>query len=287
MSIFNNFFGAGQTDETPEFTALLEECLESLRFMTTNHSAWRIEQAERWDLDQDVGELVFTFPDGVVKAPAQIIGTFDTTTSMWMWAWANPSIDETLTRDALQVLDYGRRHRIARLTTETWKGEEMDGWYMTALATCLCRANGGYRGPTDTTFVFMTFGRVTGSLFDGKLVIDVENSVAYPAPDFSHVTSMETVMRLVSEGKLIKLLLLPKKFSGADIPENTVYVPPAILKIQDQISREILPLVEKGLDVHFGCEPEYKEDSFVPAKIHYQASHPETNWHFERTIDIW
>lgn len=274
-------------DETPEFAALLEECLESLRFMTTNHSVWRIEQAERWDLNQDVGDLVFTFPDGVVKAPAQIIGTFDTTTSMWMWAWANPSIGEFLKRDALQVLDYGRRHRIARLTTETWKAEEMDGWYMTALATCLCRANGAYRGPTDTTFVFMTFGHVTGSLFDGKLEIDVADSVAYPAPDFSTVTSMETVMRLVSEGKLIKLLLFPKKFSGTDIPENIVYVPPAILKIQDQISREIIPLVEKGFGVQFSCKPEYREDSFVPAKIHYQASHPETNWHFERTIDIW
>jgi hypothetical protein len=35
---------------------------------------------------------VFTFPDKIVKAQAQIIGTFDSQANTWMWAWANHSI---------------------------------------------------------------------------------------------------------------------------------------------------------------------------------------------------
>jgi hypothetical protein len=138
MSIFNKLFG-GQEREPPEFTAVLEASMENLKFLTANHQAiWHIDQADRWDLNQDIGDLVFTFPHGVVKAPAQIIGSFDTTTSTWLWAWANPSVAEPLMRDALLVLEYGKQHGLARLTTAKWKAEERDGWYMAALANSLC-----------------------------------------------------------------------------------------------------------------------------------------------------
>ena len=56
--------------------------------------------------------------------------------------------------------DYGEQHHIHRLTTPIWSGEEMDGWYMAALANRLCKTNGVYRGPAGTTFVFFTFGKV-------------------------------------------------------------------------------------------------------------------------------
>ena len=90
----------------------------------------------------------------------QIIGSFDTTTSEWLWAWANPSIAEPLKRDSLKVKDYGQKHRITRLTSAEWFGKEDDAWSMTALACKLCEAEGAYRGPAGTTFIFMTFGKV-------------------------------------------------------------------------------------------------------------------------------
>lgn len=128
----------------------------------SNHSAvWAFDKAPRWDLQQHVGDLVFTFSDGSVEAPAQ------------MWAWANPSVAEPLKRDALLVLEYGKLNRIARLTTPQWKAEEMDGWYMAALANSLCRRKGAYPGPAGTMRVFMTFGHVTGAVSNGKLQIDI------------------------------------------------------------------------------------------------------------------
>jgi hypothetical protein len=75
--------------------------------------------------------------------------------------------------------------------------------------------------------------------------------------------------------------------SGADIPQNVVYVPPGVLGIQDQIIQTIIPLIQQGLTIEFSGECEYKGNSYIPAKIHYQASHPETNWRFEKTIEVW
>ena len=79
MSIFTKLFGKQNGDgETPEFNALVEGSMEGLRLQTEAHQgAWRLGKSERWDFSQDTGDLVFTFPDMIVRAPAQIIGSFD------------------------------------------------------------------------------------------------------------------------------------------------------------------------------------------------------------------
>lgn len=79
MSIFKKLFGKQDGDgETPEFKAFLEGSMEGLRLQTEGHQGtWGFGKSERWDFAQDSGELVFTFPDMVVRAPAQIIGSFD------------------------------------------------------------------------------------------------------------------------------------------------------------------------------------------------------------------
>ncbi|HXT40555.1 MAG TPA: hypothetical protein VN887_11115 [Candidatus Angelobacter sp.] len=165
MSIFRRPFGRGDGNddggETPEFKAFLEGSVEGLRLQTGAHQGtWHFGKEERWDFSQDTGELVFTFPDKIVRAPSQIIGSFDSRTGTWMWAWANSSISESLTRDSLRVRQYGEQNHILRLTSPEWSAEEMDAWHMTALACRLCCSNGAYRGPAGTTFVFITFGEV-------------------------------------------------------------------------------------------------------------------------------
>ena len=162
MSIFKKLFQKKDEDgETPEFKAFIEGSMEGLRLQTEAHQGtWSFGKSERWDFSQDTRELVFTFRDMIVRAPAQIIGSFDNQESTWMWAWANSSIADSLARDAVRVREYGERHSIRRLTTPSWPGEEMDGWHIAALANRLCESNGVYRGPAGTTFVFFTFGQV-------------------------------------------------------------------------------------------------------------------------------
>jgi hypothetical protein len=165
MGIFNKIFGTkatGADGGASEFKALLDASMEELRLKTAAHQqGWGFGKASRWDLDQSLGNLVFTFADGITAVcPAQIIGSFDSKTGEWLWAWANPSIAEPLKRDSLKIKEYGKQNRIAKLTSDEWFCQEEDAWQMTALACKLCEAQGGYRGPAGTTFVFMTFGKV-------------------------------------------------------------------------------------------------------------------------------
>jgi hypothetical protein len=154
--------GRGNGAETPEFNTLLETSMEELRVKTMGHQAgWGFGKATRWSLDQSRGDLLFTFDDGVVATcPAQIVGSFDGNGGSWLWAWANPSIADSLKRDSLRVRDYGQRRQIARLTSAEWSCSEAEAWRMAALACKLCEAQGVYRGPAGTAFVFMNFEKV-------------------------------------------------------------------------------------------------------------------------------
>lgn len=162
MSFFKKLLGQRDDDgESDDFKAFLEGSMEGLRIQTQAHDeTWGIGRADQWDFSQDTGELLFTFPDKLARAPAQIIGSLDTLAGTWMWAWANSSIAAPLVRDAAEVRKYGVKHGIRRLTTPVWPAEEMDGWQMSAIANRLCESNGVYRGPADSTFVFFTFGKV-------------------------------------------------------------------------------------------------------------------------------
>jgi hypothetical protein len=167
MNIFNKLFGSkggdgeGDGGETPEFKALIDGSMEGLQLQTEAHQGtWGMGQAERWSFSQDEGELIFTFADKVVRAPAQIIGSFDSAKGTWMWAWGNSTIAEALAQDSARVRAYGEEHGIARLTTRSWPASEMDGWEMVALANRLCESNGAYRAPAGTAFVFFTFGEI-------------------------------------------------------------------------------------------------------------------------------
>ena len=112
-------------------------------------------------MDQDVGDLIFSKPDGTkAVAPAQIIGTFNTDDNSWLWAWDNPSVVDELKVSSQKLREYGETNRIEKLTMNKWSGTEEDAWEMVALAAKLDNAQGAYRGPAGSTYVFMTFGEI-------------------------------------------------------------------------------------------------------------------------------
>lgn len=160
MSIFNKLFHRKEdARETADFETFLGNCMNGLRLQNQTHQdTWGLGKAERWDFAQDAGELIFTFSDRIVHAPAQIIGSFNCQAGSWLWAWANSTIVDSIKRDALKVREYGEQHDIKKLTTAKWRATEADCWQMAALASRLCNANGAYRGPAGATFVFFTFG---------------------------------------------------------------------------------------------------------------------------------
>lgn len=145
----------------PDFATLQHESTEELKVKTDAHRQIWADKIERWDLSQESGNLVFSLKDGMkAVSPAQIIGTYNSEDQTWLWAWANPSIEEKLKVDALKLKQYGEEHHIDRLTTRKWVGTEEEAWAMVALAVKLCGEQGAYRGPAGSTYVFMAFGEV-------------------------------------------------------------------------------------------------------------------------------
>jgi hypothetical protein len=157
-----NFFRRKPPSEPPEFRALLDQSMEELRLKTAAHDGmWHLGEAS-WSVKQDEGTIVFTSPNGLTAiCPVQIIGTYNTEDSTWLWGWDHPSVVPTLRAHSQQIYDYGKAHGITRLTTRKLSCTEAEAWELTALACKLCEGQGAYRGPAGATLIFMTFGEVS------------------------------------------------------------------------------------------------------------------------------
>jgi len=145
----------------PKYEKLLDASVQELELKTTACQSWGMGKFKSWNLNQDDGNLVFSNSNGTSAiCPAQIIGTYDSTSKTWLWAWANPSVADKLKSDALKVKAYGEANHIERLTKAEWPCNESDAWAMTALAVKLASAQGAYRGPAGSTYIFISFGKV-------------------------------------------------------------------------------------------------------------------------------
>ena len=166
MNFFNRFLrynepvfeaGGGVLD----FDALLRYSMEELLLKTQSHQdLWLFGKEEQWNLDPGQAELAFTFPGRLVTASAQIIGAYDLQGSHWTWSWANPTVPKNLSAHALRLKEFGEQNGIQLLTTPDWPAEETDCWYMAALACHLFGFHGAFRGPSENSYAFITFGQV-------------------------------------------------------------------------------------------------------------------------------
>lgn len=104
-------------------------------------------------------------------------------------------------------------------------------------------------------------------------------------PDFSNVDSTEKAERLVAQGVLGKVFLLPLEFGGQDIPPNVVYVPLNVIEIKRGIDLNVIrPLVASGKVTQYQAAPEYQGSSIIPSAIKVSASNPGD---FSSMINIW
>lgn len=64
-------------------------------------------------------------------------------------------------------------------------------------------------------------------------------------------------------------------------------MPAGIPEIEDQITGTLVRFFEDGLIEQLEVEPEYKGDSFVPAKMLIRATHSGKAGSFAPAIDVW
>jgi len=104
-------------------------------------------------------------------------------------------------------------------------------------------------------------------------------------PDFSSIDSKEKAEALFKSGQLQKLLLMPSKFGGEDVPPNVVFAPAFAVELKARTDQNvILPLAEEGKITRYSATPEYEGNSFIPCAIKIEASQPGS---FTFTVAIW
>jgi hypothetical protein len=132
------------------------------------HMSWGLGTADRWGLDQRTGIITWTFADRTATAPAQILGSFNASTSSWVWAWANSSILPGLCRDAETVRAWGEEHDQGAFTQPRLDVDEEVAATLVAVAVRVTGATGFYRGTGTASVPVITFGPVTLTAADGS-----------------------------------------------------------------------------------------------------------------------
>jgi hypothetical protein len=139
-----------------------QQAVKEMHAKREAHEAlWRLSEAA-WSVDQNAGTIKFTLPDGATATcPLQIVGTYNTADSSWLWGWDHPAVAPAVAQHAKQTLAYGEKNCLKRLTTRKLECHESEAWEFTAIACKLNDAQGVYRGVSGPTQVYMTYGEVT------------------------------------------------------------------------------------------------------------------------------
>ena len=139
-----------------DYARLADEACERLKVK----QSWLRQQTEgldHFDWNQGSRLLVFSTP-GMSPMIAEIdfVGDVSMKSNTWLWAWDNPSVDESLKTASRRVKKFGETRRIPRLYKATWDATEVDGWEMTAISAEVLGAEAAYRTKDGDGFTFMT-----------------------------------------------------------------------------------------------------------------------------------
>ena len=147
-----------EADEA-KFVALVTQAHEYLTAQQDrNNKEFALSTYTRYDWNQETGELVFSeHGQPKVIAKIQFVGDVSSKSKTWLWAWANPTIKDSLKQAALQAKQYGAQNGIRQLVESTWPADEVDGWEMTSITAMLVNAKGAYKSPGENSTEFMVF----------------------------------------------------------------------------------------------------------------------------------
>jgi hypothetical protein len=150
------FFCASAQAAAPRWDELVQT---SYAYLDTQQgqleSDFDLKHQERWDIDSEKGELVFS-SNGVptVVAKFQLAGSFSNESQTWMWSWANEGIGPALSERVNSVRAFGAKYDFVKLTNGHWDAQEADGWEQAAITSYLLKAKGIYSPRLANGMVF-------------------------------------------------------------------------------------------------------------------------------------
>lgn len=112
---------------------------------------------DRYDWDQDAGEIVFSNGGESRRVIADIdfVGSVSSKSETWLWAWGNPTVEPPMKARVEQVRAFGEARGLDELTRAKWPADQTDGWTMAAVAAQILDAAGVYRSPDEAGWTFL------------------------------------------------------------------------------------------------------------------------------------
>ncbi|WP_420318756.1 DUF6882 domain-containing protein [Ekhidna sp.] len=163
-------FGCNQLRTVNEQDLSKPEATDAFRdYLTTAHNYLTEQQDicrndyglnnwERWYYDDETGILEFLNGDTVkLRIKYQQVGTVSEISNTWLWAWANPNLEDNIKIESKKVSELGEQKDFERLTKRKWNADEVDGWEMTSIMAYLTNSKGAYRIPGDSVIKFIVF----------------------------------------------------------------------------------------------------------------------------------
>ena len=155
-----------------ELETLLNEGREMIdRTSKAHRERWGLGSAKRWVLDQDLGQIVWSFDDHVASAPAQILGSWNGKVSSWVWSWDNESVKAPLRTTAEEVRAIGLENGVGALSTSPLKLNEAQVRDLVAVAFRLAGCTGLYHHYDGVLATYVSFGPVTVEEAGGRTSI--------------------------------------------------------------------------------------------------------------------
>ena len=131
------------------------------RTSSAHTERWGLGGAQRWVLDQDDGRITWAFEDHVASAPAQILGSWNSKVSSFVWAWDNETIREPLRATAEVVRAFGAENGVPALATSPLELDEEQVRDLVALAFRVGGCTGLYHPYDGQLATYIAFGDVT------------------------------------------------------------------------------------------------------------------------------
>lgn len=155
-------FAQGRLAIPTAYADLLTMAREHVDALSDGHAAWGFGGEEHWSVDLDQGLIEWTFPDRVVRAPAQLIGTWASDLGTLLWGWDHPSAPPGSAVAAQQVKDFADAHAIAELQVAEQTCPREQARELASIAVLIGDLQGLYVGQASrTALAYIGFGGVS------------------------------------------------------------------------------------------------------------------------------
>jgi hypothetical protein len=147
-------FDGAELDAYETFLMLASERLK--RLQARLDGAYGLTRYSHYHFSQETRTLILSGGLGTqLVAHFQAVGSLSKADGTWLWSWANDTLAPVTKLRMREVRAFGQDRGWRALADPMWKGDEIDGWEMTAAAVEILGAQGGYRTENDFSYLYM------------------------------------------------------------------------------------------------------------------------------------